>query len=125
MASQISIPVLDGPGTAQLVSVGFKKKEIFFTIRGRDAFSAQRIYAQIERAHPASGENEWRLGGTFRMGPYVLSVPFDCLAYDSKNRKGNFFVSSSLVVEHPICGHLIYSNTRFCHVCGKDKSDMG
>jgi hypothetical protein len=122
--TQIVIPILEGPGTVALFSSGFRKKDVYFSIRNGNATS-QRIYVQIERATPTSTKDEWMIGGTFRMEPYVLTTPLDCIQYNSRTRKGTFYVSVTVLEEHPVCGHFVYPTVRFCHICGKDKMDVG
>lgn len=130
MASEIfEIPMIGGPGTADIINGAERGKELFFSINIGNSVQSLHVSLMSAKAtdkdvseKDISNCKEWLLRGEFRIDRNVKLIEFEEIVWNSHFRKGTLNVSRNLVEQHS-CEHLLYKNSKHCHVCGRQRVD--
>ncbi|MFH1500935.1 MAG: hypothetical protein ABIE22_03225 [archaeon] len=127
----LEIPLIGGPGAKSIVCGGEVggERELFFSIR--TGWSVQFLYVSLGSVQ-AIDENvstkdildctSWVFKGWLRIDNNAMLIKFEEIIWDSHLRKGVLKISTDFIEQHS-CDHLLYKNSKYCHICGSQRGD--
>ncbi|MFH1509666.1 MAG: hypothetical protein ABID67_00760 [Candidatus Nealsonbacteria bacterium] len=127
MASEISeITLIGGPGN-QNIREG--EKELFFSIK--TGISVQVLHVSFTKVQAIDKDvstkdisdcKEWVFEGNLCIDNGTMLIKFEEIIWNSHLRKGVLKISTDFVEQHS-CDHLLYKNSKYCHVCGSQRGE--